>query len=307
VGADDHARQGALRYLDEDGQPFPTPHAPVPRLTELEALKQVAARYERNPAGAEAEARELAGAAGSLGGARPKVSVRDGNDLWIAKFTSMDDTWPVERLEVATLNLARDAGIRVPEVRLELAASDRPVALIKRFDRRDGGRVPYISARTALGKVGNATGSYTDIADVLTSLSVSAAQDIRELWCRMVFGMLVTNTDDHLKNHGLIYVRSNRWRLSPMFDVNPQPHQHPQMETAISPIHGSTPSITAAIEASPFFGIEHAEARALARDMARRLHEGWRSELRGQGISGRDLAACAPAFEHERMEEALSL
>lgn len=307
VSADDFSRQGALRYLDEKGAPFPTPDAPVPRLANLEDLRQVAARYERDPLGAEAEARELAGAAGSLGGARPKANLRDGTDLWIAKFTSVEDTLPVERLEVATLHLARAVGLRTPDARLELAATKEPVALIKRFDRRGGGRVPYISARTALGKVGAATGFYTDIADVLTVLAVDAPRDIRELWLRMVFGILVTNTDDHLKNHGLLYVKSNRWRLSPMFDVNPQPRRHPHMETRISPIHGEEPSIAAAVDAAPFFGITEAEARTLARSMAEEIQARWRVALRAQGIQGRTLTACSPAFEHDRMDAALSL
>lgn len=82
--------------------------------------------------------------------------------------------------------------------------------------------MPYISARTALGVVGSATGFYTDIADVIRMISARPAEDLRELWRRMTFGILVTNTDDHLKNHGFIYVGANMWRLSPMFDVNPQ-------------------------------------------------------------------------------------
>ena len=227
VLSDDFCRHGALRFLNEAGEPFPTDHSPVPRLTDIEALRRLSARFERDPEGAGAEARALAGPAGSLGGARPKANVIDGQDLWIAKFTSINDTWPVERLEVATLALAGSAGLRTPSARLELAASDQPVALIKRFDRRNGGRVPYISARTALGKVGAAVGAYTDIADALRTISVDPKGDMAELWARMVFGILVTNTDDHLKNHGLLYVRNNRWRLAPLFDVNPQPRRHP--------------------------------------------------------------------------------
>lgn len=152
VAADDRARQGALRFLNEEGEVFHPDQPPVPRLANIEELRAIAARYERDPDGAEAEARDLVGAAGSLGGARPKANVVDGDDLWIAKFTSIDDTWPVERLEIATLNMARAVGIRTPEARLELAASRHPVGLIKRFDRRQGGRLPYMSARTALGK-----------------------------------------------------------------------------------------------------------------------------------------------------------
>lgn len=307
VAVEDSARQGALRFVDDTGRLLAADRPPVPRLTELETLRRIAARFERDPEGAEAEARALVGAAAALGGARPKASVVDGDELWLAKFTSALDTWPVERLEVATLELARAAGLRTPPARLELAASERPVALIKRFDRRAGGRVPYISARTALGRQGSASGHYTEIADALRSLSVNPAGDIRELWRRLVFGMLVTNTDDHLKNHGLLYVRDDRWRLSPLFDVNPQPRRHPQLETGISPIHGHAPSVAAALDAAPFFDIDDpVEARTLVRDLAKHIAQGWREALRRQGITGASLQACAPAFEHDRLEEALA-
>lgn len=307
TACDDTARQGALRFLQEDGEPFPTIGKAIPRLADIEQLLQIAQRFERDPAGAEQDALDLVGAAGTLGGARPKANVRDGDRLWLAKFTSINDTWPVERLEVGTMRLAGAIGLRTPESRLELAGSAHPIGLFSRFDRRDGGRVPYISARTALGLVGHASGFYTDIADVIRATSARPADDLREIWLRMVFGILVTNTDDHLKNYGFIYAGQNRWRLSPLFDVNPQPRRHAQMETGISPIHGHKPDIHAAMEASEFFDLRVVDARVLARDMATLIRDGWREEMRRQGLTGAGLNACAPAFEHERMKVALSL
>ncbi|MFG6082236.1 type II toxin-antitoxin system HipA family toxin [Paracoccus litorisediminis] len=307
IACDDTARQGALRFLHEDGKPFPLIGKAIPRLADIEQLLQIAQRFERDPAGAEQDALDLVGAAGTPGGARPKANVRDGDRLWLAKFTSINDTWPVERLEVGTMRLAGAIGIRTPECRLELAGSAHPIGLFSRFDRRDGGRVPYISARTALGLVGHASGFYTDIADVIRAVSARPADDLREIWLRMVFGILVTNTDDHLKNHGFIYAGQNRWRLSPLFDVNPQPRRHAQMETGISPIHGHEPDINAAMDASEFFDLRAVDARVLARDMATLIRDGWREEMRRQGLTGAGLNACAPAFEHERMEVALSL
>lgn len=307
VAADDKTRHGALRFLNEEGELFHPDQPPVPRLANIEELRAIAARYERDPDGAEAEARDLVGVAGSLGGARPKANVVDGEDLWIAKFTSIDDTWPVERLEIATLALARAVGIRTPKARLELAASRHPVGLIKRFDRREGGRLPYMSARTALGKKGSAHGYYTDIADALRQMSVLPGRDIPELWQRLLFTVLIANTDDHLKNHGFLYVRDNRWRLSPMFDVNPQPRRQPTLETGISDVHGFDPSVEAVIDAAPFFDIEDTDARAMAKDMADSIAKTWGETLRRHGITGAALKRCAPAFEHERMEAALGL
>ncbi len=307
VAAEDKARHGALRFFNEKGELFHPDQPPVPRLANIEELRAIAARYERDPEGAEAEARDLVGAAGSLGGARPKANVEDGADLWIAKFTSIDDTWPVERLEIATLAMARAVGIRTPEARLELAASQHPVGLIKRFDRRESGRFPYMSARTALGKKGSAHGYYTDIVDALRQMSVLPEKDIRELWQRLLFTVLITNTDDHLKNHGLLYVRDNRWRLSPMFDVNPQPRRQPTLETGISDVHGFEPSVEAVIDAAPFFDISNADAKDMARNIANTIATIWTETLRQHGITGAALRRCAPAFEHERMETALAL
>lgn len=307
TACDDTARQGALRLLQENGEPFPRIGRAVPRLADIEDLRRIAQRFERDPAGADQDVLDLVGAAGTPGGARPKANVTEGDRLWLAKFTSINDTWPVERLEVAASRLAGRLGIRVPEARLELSASEHPIALISRFDRRDGGRVPYISARTALGKAGNAGGYYTDIADIIRTISARPRDDLMQIWLRMLFSILITNTDDHLKNHGFIYAGQNLWRLSPAFDINPQPRRHAQLETGISPVHGHDPDVAAAVDASEFFDVSHDVARVLARDMARSINESWREELRRQGLSGTGLAACAPAFEHERMETALAL
>ena len=306
VRCNDTARQGALRFVDSDGMLLSHEQPPLRALINLEDIRHLSAKYESNPNDADQDVRELASAAGSLGGARPKANVTDGSDLWIAKFTSINDTWPVERLEIATLKLAKHVGIRTPTALLELSNSDHPVALINRFDRTDGKRIPYISARTALGLTGDEGGYYTDIADALQLMSIEPAADIVEIWMRMVFGILVTNTDDHMKNHGLLYDSDNRWRLAPMFDVNPQPRRHPHLETGISPLHGHEPDIDSAIDAAAFFTITDADAKRRVRKMAQQINVAWRPALRDVGITGAALSACAPAFEHDRMEVALS-
>ena len=215
VLSDDRTRQGALRFLGENMEPLSDLTPPIPRLVELERLRSLAQRFERDPGGAEEEARDLAGVAGSLGGARPKANVEGDGHLWIAKFTSAQDTKPVERAEVATLKLAAMCGLRVAEAKLELRDSDSPIALIRRFDRRGDMRIPYISARTALDWQGDDGGYYTDIADVIRQISSKPVDDLHELWRRIVFTILVSNKDDHLKNHGFIYAGGDRWRLSP--------------------------------------------------------------------------------------------
>ena len=307
VLSDDKTRHGALRFLDEALEPLSELSPPVPRMVDLEELRQLANRFERDPGAAEAEARDLAGVAGSLGGARPKANVTGNGHLWIAKFTSERDTRPIERVEVATLKLAAQCGLRVTEAHLELRESDAPVALVRRFDRRNGERIPYISARTALDWQSDEPGSYTHIADVIRQISKDARADLRELWLRIVFTILVSNTDDHLKNHGFIYVGGDRWRLSPAFDINPSPGRHRTLETAIIEGGSFDASIELALEAAPFFELGDEEARALVFQMAHQISETWRTALAEEATAAADIKQYAPAFEHAEMDIALAV
>lgn len=302
--SDDETRQGALRFLDEDGAVLAGKGDPVPRLVELEALRAAAASIERRHEVADDVLRRLVGAGGSIGGARPKANVRGEEGLWIAKFSSIGDTSPVERIEVATLHLARLCGLRTPDARLEFSQGERPVALFRRFDREDGTRVPYMSARTALEREGTSQGSYTEIADAIRAISRSPVEDLREMWARVLFTVLVTNTDDHLKNHGFLYAGNNLWRLSPLFDVNPQPERHRLLKTAIIEGRPFEASFDQAMEAAVFFGMTVEEAAARARFMARTIEENWKRLMRAHGLSPAQIKALEPAFVHGEAEKA---
>lgn len=305
--SDDMCRQGALRFLDAGGEII-RGHAldAVPRLVELESITAIARAYEQGKEISAEEMQALAGAGGS-GGARPKANVRDGDALWLAKFTSVHDQRPIERVEVATLRLAHGCGIRTPKVRLELDDSPFPVALIERFDRRGTARIPYISARTALGKTGTEYGSYTEIIDFMRGHSADPQADFEELYRRLIFTILVSNKDDHLKNHGFLYVGNGQWRLSPVFDVNPAPDRNPHLETAIMEGGAHDRSVDLALEASPFFEIAEADARQTIRDMAHKIADGWRDALREVGVSGTLARDYEPAFVHEQSDAAQAL
>jgi len=307
VLSDDRTRQGALRFLGKDMEPLSDLTPPIPRLVELERLRALAQRFERDPGGAEEEARDLAGAAGSLGGARPKANVEGDGHLWIAKFTSAQDTRPVERVEVATLKLAARCGLRAAEAKLELRDSDSPIALIRRFDRRGNMRIPYISARTALDWDNDEGGFYTDIADVIRQISNKPVDDLHELWRRVVFTILVSNKDDHLKNHGFIYAGGDRWRLSPAFDINPSPSRHRILETGIVQGGSFEASLDIALEACEFFDLTSANARQQAFQMAETIAHNWKQALRDEGASSDDARVYANAFEHAEAEKALKL
>lgn len=302
---DDRTRQGALRFLGKDMEPLSDLAPPVPRLVDLERLRAIAQDFELAPGGLGQDLRELAGAAGSLGGARPKANVEDSGHLWIAKFTSEHDTRPVERVEVATLKLAAMCGLRAAQARLELRSSDSPVALISRFDRRGELRIPYISARTAIDKNDEEPGFYTDIAETMRQISCKPTEDLHELWRRIVFTILVSNTDDHLKNHGFIYAGEGLWRLSPAFDINPSPSRHRKLETGI--VQGGTfdASMDIALDASVFFGLNPGDARRQAFRMAELIVKNWKNSLREEGVSSDDLRFFADAFEHAETEKAL--
>jgi serine/threonine-protein kinase HipA len=305
VLSDDRTRQGALRFLGDDMEPLSDLKPPVPRLVDLSHLRTLAQRFERDPAGATDAARDLAGIAGSLGGARPKANVMGNGHLWIAKFTSAKDTKPVERVEVATLKLATLCGLRAAHSELALSVSDSPIALIRRFDRRGSTRIPYISARTALDWNSESSGFYTDIADVIRQISSQPVEDLHELWRRIVFTILVSNTDDHLKNHGFVYAGSNRWRLSPAFDINPSPTRHRVLETGIVQGGSFDASLDMAIEACDFFDLGFADAKQQVSQMATTIARNWKKALRKEGATLDDVKIYATAFEHEDAERAL--
>ena len=306
LAANDLTRQGSLRYFDEAGRPMARSSPSVPRLAELRHLRSLAGRALEDLSPTERD--HLVGSAGSLGGARPKASVEDDDgNLAIAKFTSDADTMPVERVEVATLRLARTAGVNAASAGLELGDSPRPVAVIRRFDRHDGQRVAYLSAQSFIA-ARTATGAYyTDIADALRAYAFDAEAELTELYRRILFTILVSNNDDHLRNHGLLHVENGQWTLSPAFDINPQPHRHRHLETGISDESGNEASIEAAIEAAPYFELDRNAATVMLRDIVGVIDNRWRIECRAVGMSASEVRAYAPAFEHDETRVARRL
>ena len=300
LAVDDLTRQGSLRYLGEDGIPLSRSYPPVPRLNELARLMSLASAAGKAAAMAPADMDQLLGSAGSLGGTRPKASVRDeSGHLHIAKFTTDEDPMPIERAEVATLKLARAAGIRAASARLGLAETNRPVALIKRFDRGLGERFSYLSAQSFLGTK-TATGAfYTDISESLRAHALDPRGQMAELYRRILFTILVSNTDDHLKNHGLLHAGGGRWTLSPAFDINPQPFRRRQLETGISEVSGNTASIEAALEASPVFGIPREAAAAELSRITSIIDEQWQPSLLAEGMTVEEVELYRPAFDHD--------
>jgi len=234
----------------------------------------------------------------SLGGARPKASVRDKHGhLAIAKFPRKDDDYNTVLWEAVALRLAQNAGIPVPEARVQIVAG-KPVLLVRRFDRHGTQRVPFLSAMSMLGSKNNEARSYMEIADALRRYGAATKEDIRALWRRMVFNILISNTDDHLRNHGFVYTGQAGWRLSPAYDLNPVPVDiKPRvLSTAINEDDG-TASFALAMGVAPYFELDEKEARAIGAEVAKAVSE-WRREAARHGLSKSEMDRVASAFEH---------
>ena len=258
---------------------------PTPRLDEMQRLQRLCANLQSGTGDLRRVALELRGATASLGGARPKSVVADERGtLYVAKFTMGQDTMPIERVEGATLALARDVSIRVARATLAMPETGLPIALIERFDRGQGGmgRSHYMSAQTFVGASKGEQRFYTDIADGLRAAcrtDEQALAELQELHRRILFTILVSNNDDHLKNHGLLYVGDGSWALSPAFDINPQPFRQRHLKTGISELSGFDASVEAWVEAAPFFEVAEDTARDVAADMSRQITDRWRGRL----------------------------
>ena len=314
LGVTDSVRQGALRLALTEGGPFVAPERPagVPPLVELPALLAASERFLADQESAE-DLRLLLAPGSSLGGARPKASVRDASGtLLIAKFPKRnEDDYRVVAWEAVALQLARDAGIRTTESRLDRVA-DNDVLLVTRFDRRvtEHGvhRIPYLSAMSMLGAVDGERRSYPEIADMLRAHGAAATQDLAELWRRIVFSVLISNTDDHLRNHGFLYSGPTGWRLSPVFDVNPVPTDIKDrvLSTAIGLDGDPTASLDIALEVAPQFGLKSADARRVAAEVGAATAR-WDTVAVRFGITVSEIERMRSAFEHEDAKAAAGL
>ena len=232
----DEARQGAIRLKDNPQNDFifPATIKPIPPLIKLPELLSAAEKITDNSETAQ-DLKVLLAPGSSLGGARPKASVIDNNgDLCIAKFPKKDDMGNIVLWEAVALMLAKEARINVPQWKI-VNVLNKLVLLVKRFDRIKTKRIPFASAMTMLSATdGDNTYTYQNIADVIRQYSSSPKDDLAELWKRIVFSIMISNTDDHLRNHGFLHTNNNGWRLSPVYDVNPNPDNIGMLSTAIS-------------------------------------------------------------------------
>lgn len=298
---EDFARQGALRYSCDGGKTFLNSagqHA-VPPFIRLPELMHAADRLCRDEAFS-TDLQLLLAPGSSLGGARPKASVlNEAGDLCIAKFSKHDDGYSLIAWESVALELARLAGLQVPDHKL-ITVQGKHVLLLRRFDRTaDGGRLPYISTMTLLNAADNENHSYDELADMLPIVSVAPRSDLLELWERIVFSVMISNVDDHLRNHGLLRCSSAGWQMSPLFDVNPTPQdiRPRRLSTAIFAGENAA-SLELARELAALYGIRRDKCQQSLKRIAAAVSS-WRTVAARMGISRSEQERMASAFEHE--------
>lgn len=218
----DETRTGAIRIKENDlfiGKE----NSEIPQIKDLKDLENASFCYEDKKD--DKSLKILLSPGSSLGGARPKINVKDReNNLWIAKFPSINDEYDVEKLEMIAFELAKKCEISVPETKLEKFAKHGSTLLSKRFDRNKDERIHYISVMTILGASDNSKEIYYyfDILDLIKKMAKNPVSEAKELYKRIVFSYLINNIDDHLRNHAFLLDR-NSFCLSPMFDLNPSP------------------------------------------------------------------------------------
>ncbi len=301
LGVYDETRMGGLRFSTSQGGTFLSDDKELatPPWTTLRKLESASLAFEKNDDGMEEKwLKQLVAPGSSLGGARPKASVLapDGS-LWIAKFPSKHDETNVGAWEMVVHELAVLCNLNVPEARLENFSKTGSTFLTKRFDRVGDRRIHFASAMTLLGKSDGANASdgsgYADIANIIRRNGMMPKRDLLELWRRIVFNMAVSNTDDHLRNHGFLIGESG-WLLSPMYDVNPN-------------IYGDTLSLNVdsdsnlidfnlALSVAKLYGLTDAQAINELKEIKNVVEVNWR-KLAGQyGLSRSETEEMSPAF-----------
>lgn len=303
IGANDESRQGALRFWDERGIALAPSKNGVPREVNIPTLLDVADDAARDM---DADVKDLLEAGSSLGGARPKASVRDEQgDLYIAKFPKANEDLlsDVCAWERTAMQLMERCRISVPSTRL-LRVRKRSVLITLRFDRDGNRRIPYISGLTAIQGQDGESYSYLELAEFIEEEGAQPEGDLRELWKRALFSCAVGNIDNHMRNYGFLR-QENGWVLSPAFDVNPTPGDEVKYLNTGLDFGENETNPALALRMCEYFRLRLPEAKQAARAMAKVL-AGWAKVARGNGISEDSIRMMASCFESgvQRLEKA---
>lgn len=307
LGVADILRLGALRFRWTGGVDFQAPqHTGLPSLQALGDLLSATERIVRSDETDE-DLRMIFAPGSSLGGARPKASVLDAHGrLAIAKFPKVSDEYPLERWEAIALDLAAAAGILTASHELHEIAG-RSVLLSRRFDRNADGRIPFLSAMSMTEHRDGDRGSYLDIVDALAEQGANSRRDRLELFRRVAFSILISNVDDHLRNHGFLWQGGGGWALSPAYDINPTPQD---VKARVLATNIDFDDGTCSIDLLRSVAEEFSLSLPCADDVIRAVAEvccDWRMVAQKRGAPASEIRRMASAFEHQDLERALLL
>jgi serine/threonine-protein kinase HipA len=304
LGVFDRHRMGGVRFkLSEDG-PFMNDQKKMatPPWTSLRELEHASLKLERDDAINDPEYAQwlsvLIDPGSSLGGARPKASIIDDNGhLWIAKFPSSRDDKNAGAWEMVLHELAKACGIHVPEARLQKFSGKHHTFLSKRFDRTDEQkRIHFASAMTLLGLQDGADHvegvGYLDLVGFIMQRSPESKEDLEQLWRRMAFNILVSNTDDHLRNHGFMLTPLG-WRLSPAYDMNPNEMGN-GLTLNISE-NSNELDLSLAFETAHLYQLKSNKAQSILKEMIDEISN-WRAVAKKFGISNSEIEQTKRAF-----------
>jgi serine/threonine-protein kinase HipA len=304
LGVRDDLRHGGLRLRNpQTGAYLADEKTGVPHLVDLARLLGASERLERDDA-SDDDLRMLLRGGSSLGGARPKAHVVDRTGrLAIAKFPSpATDEWDITRWEAVALSLAHRSGVSVPHSELHVI-DGKATVIVDRFDRRVQERIGYVSAMTMLEATDGEQGSYLDIAEVIERLCSNPTSDLRQLWRRIALSILISNTDDHLRNHGFLRTGTAGWSLSPAFDLNPDPRPGPKYLSTAIDYDTAAARVDVLMGVAEHFRLTDEEARTVLGEVTGATSK-WRPEARKVRLDRAAIEQMAPAFEHGEAERA---
>lgn len=306
LGVYDLSRQGALRFSSDNEGPYlsPNEHNAIPPLVKLPRLLQATEHFIDDNENIE-DLQLLLAPGSSLGGARPKASILgpDGK-LAIAKFPHREDEFSTVQWEAVALTLAHHAGIETPKWWLE-KVNGKSVLIIQRFDRNDSSRIPFLSAMSIIGAKDNEQHSYLELVDALHQYGAKPKTDIVCLWERIVFSILISNTDDHLRNHGFLYHNDQGWSLSPVYDINPTPTSiKARILTTAIDLDNGTASLDLALSVAKDFGLKPTEAKSIIQRIGLAVSK-WKQHALTLGISNVEIDRMSSAFNHDELKKAV--
>lgn len=303
LGVFDEHRVGGLRFKEVVDGPFLNSDRKymAPPWTSLRELENTSLKVEQVDLIDDPEylnwLNMLIAPGSSLGGARPKASVIDGEgNLWIAKFPSLHDEKDIGAWEMVVHDLAAVCGLNIAEAKVEKFSNKYHTFLAKRFDRKKNTRIHFASAMTMLGYTDGANASegvsYLEIVEFLSTHGANIKGDLEELWKRIVFSICVSNTDDHLRNHGFILTEKG-WLLSPAFDINPN-----EFGTSLNLNISETDSaldFDLALEVIEYFRLDKAKSQKIIKEIKEQV-SAWESMAKKYNLSKAETTSMKKAF-----------